>query len=204
MKLLTTFTDWKPCWEDPLCHDREVITRHLGMVFTSFGLLANHSELFPPFLGMAHDLHYMKCVDELLAIVPHGLCGVSVQQMAWLFLCQGWVVPEISAKVLKHWHMSISCGTHLGFYWKSEHLWELQALGLRSCCSEIPSCLSPLLTKSLGILPFPLWWPPILELNPSWGFSSPYFVSPSVILALKHTMMLMPLWDTGGLTLEKD
>lgn len=72
------------------------------MVFASFGLVANQSELFPPPLGMAQDRCYMKCVDELLAIVPHGLCGASVQQMARLFPCQGWVDPGISAKVLKH------------------------------------------------------------------------------------------------------
>lgn len=79
----------------------------------------------------------------------------------------------------------------MGFHQNSEHLWELQALGLRSCCSDIPPCPSPLITKGLGILPFPFQWPPILELNLSWGLSSTCFVSPFVILALKLTMMLM-------------
>lgn len=65
-------------------------------------MVANQSELFPPPLGLAQDRCYVKCGDELVAIVPHGLCGASAQQMALLFPCQGWVGTGISAKVLKH------------------------------------------------------------------------------------------------------
>lgn len=73
------------------------------MVFAAFGLVADQSELFPP-PRLAQYHCYLRCVDELLAIVPHGLCGASVQQMARLFPCQGWVDPGILAKVLKHRH----------------------------------------------------------------------------------------------------
>lgn len=132
-------------------------TRHLGMVFTSFGLVESQSELFPPPLGMAQDRCYMKCGDELLGIVPHRLCGVFVQQMAWLFHAKvGWAQGS-RTRFSSTDTMSIASETHLGFHQSSEHLQELPALGLRSCCSEIPPCPSSLITKGLGILPFPLW-----------------------------------------------